>query len=482
MTNTFPTGNSSTKIERLTPLPYQKHDITQIVKNNGNALVTSAVGGRKTLVAVEAALGIKAKSILVIAPQGTHKRGWMRTIERQSPGAKVQRLDSSAKGKNALTELEWGEPGWYICTPQWFARQSWKHIKPDYAIFDEIHMAGAYENITRKKLHTLNAKARLGLSGTPIRNKIENAWAIVRWIFPEQMPKPYYAWRGGDDLTWEYDHFAPQQRKITGERVPGKLFNSLPCYIQHLQREQCCKFHPKGFLDGVQAPEETTLTVKMSPAQTKFYKQMEETYVAWLSTPDANGNVPVFAELPVVARGMLRFCALGMPSVDPDTGKLYFDDECDSPKIDELLRFLKSTGEETAIVTTHSQQFAQVVVHRLRKAGLTAEEWSGKITQKRRDVILEAFIAGDIRILVAVQKAVGTGTDGIQEATSTEIILSDDDDATVNTQTRGRVDRPGQQKRVTTIRIQAEGTLEAGIVSKQLASLLKTNATLRKKA
>lgn len=477
MSATSKSGLTKTPIEEpLVPLDYQEHDIQQIVNAGGSALVVSSVGGRKTLVAVESALRIKAETILVIAPQGTHKRGWRRTILRQSNGADIRSLDSTPKGKEAFADLMWGVAGWYICTPQWFARQTWKDIKPDMAIFDEIHIAGEYENKTRLKLHQLDAGARLGLSGTPLRNKFENAWAIVRWIFPDHMKDNFYHWRRYSGVCeGKYDPFAPQNWLVTGEAEPGKLVNSLPCYIQHLARERCCQFHPRGFMDGLAAPIEIVRVVQMTPLQKKFYQQMEKNYVAWL------GDNPVVATLPIVARIMLRFCALAVPSVDLETGKLYFEDDCQSPKITDLLTVLDSS-EDSAVVYTHSQRFADIVVKRLHAHGITAFEWSGANTQKRRDAALELFIAGEIRVIVAVQKAVGTGTDGLQEATNLEITLSDDDDATVTEQTHGRLDRPGQKEAVVRIRIESEGTLDEGIYSRSMQKQLQMNAMTRKKA
>jgi hypothetical protein len=466
------------KLAPLTPWPYQAADIAAIVKSNGTALVVTEVGGGKTLVAIEAAKGINAKSIMVIAPQGTHMRGWKATIERQIPGAVVRKIDSSAPGKAALADLQWDKPGWYLCTPQWFARQTWTGFTPDYAIFDEIHVAGSYGNVTRAKLHQLQAKARLGMSGTPLRNKIENAWGIVRWLWPDMMPLTFWHWRM--TLKTEFDRFAPQNRKVVGEHVPGQLMNSLPCYIQHMQREKCCKFHPKGFLEALEAPEEIVRTVQMGAKQKKFYKQMEDNYVAWLTTPDENGVLPVIAELPIVARGMLRFCALALPSINTETNKLYFEPDCESPKVDEVLQVLSEINEHSAIVYTHSQKFAAVLTQRLIDKGITAFEWSGKSTQKKRDAAMVRFIAGEIRVVVAQIGAVGTGTDGVQEATSYEIWVSLDDDPTNNVQARGRADRPGQKHRVTRIEIRSEGTYDDGIVSKQLETLLAVNAALKK--
>lgn len=389
------------------------------------------------------------------------------------------RLDSSLKGKQYLADLQWDKPGWYICTPQWFARQTWTGFEPDLAIFDEIHIAGGYTNVTRAKLHQLNAKARLGMSGTPLRNKFENAWSIIRWLWPELMPKTFWEWRM--TLNTVYDRFAPQNRRVIGEHVPGTLVNSLPCYIQHMQREKCCEFHPNGFLAELEAPEEIIRTVPMSPKQKRFYKQMEDNYVAWLQTPDSDGMLPVIAELPIVARGMLRTCALALPSIDVEANKLYFEPDCESPKITEVLEVLDEMGSETAIIFTHSQKFAEVLTHRLESKGIAAFEWSGKVTQRRRDEAMERFISGEIRVLVAVIAAVGTGTDGLQEATSTEIWVSLDDDPTNNEQGRGRTDRPGQKKRVTRIEIRTEGSFDEGIVSNQLAAILAMNAAIKKK-
>lgn len=469
--------------KRLTPYPYQQADIDHLSKHNGTGLVVTEVGGGKTLVAIETALRIKAKTVLVIAPQGTHVHAWQKTLQRQTDGKhSFRRVETSKKGKAALADLMWDEPGWYICTPQWFARQKWTGVKPDYVIFDEIHVAGAYGNATRKKLHQLKGKARLGLSGTPLRNKIENAWAIVKWINPDLMPDNFWLWRMSPDLLWKYDHFSPQQRKITGEVEPGKIVNSLPCYIQHLQREKCCDFHPAGFIPDLPEPAVEIRTIQMTPAQRRFYSQMEESFVAWLSTPDpTTGDRPVVAELPIVARGMLRFCALGLPSVDEETGKLYFEDDCESPKFTELLTVLAEMGEAPALVLTHSQKYASMATKRLIAEGVSAFEWSGANSQKKRDAALTALAGGDIRVIVAVITAIGTGTDGLQEATNTEIWMSEEDDPTANQQTKGRLDRPGQKRQVVRIYIRAEGTHDEGIYSKNLEKALSMARSLRKR-
>jgi SNF2 family DNA or RNA helicase len=167
--------------------------------------------------------------------------------------------------------------------------------------------------------------------------------------------------------------------------------------------------------------------------------------------------------------------------VDQETGRLYFEPEAESPKFEALTGIIEDMGQAPALILTHSQQYARLITERLNSRGISAFEWSGKITQKRRDDALEDFISGKIRYIVAVISAIGTGSDGLQEATNVEIWLSESDDGTDNQQARGRLDRRGQEKQVVRIKIQAEGTYDEGIVSKQIQDALKMNESLRKK-
>lgn len=474
------TKQDSKSTERQVPLPYQEADIRNIIVHDGTALVTSGVGGRKTLVAVEVGVRMKLDTIMVICPRNTIPT-WMKTILAQDPDAKVFRMDSTPKGKAAYTSLLMEEKGWFLCTPQWFLRKRWTGVTPDLAIFDEIHTAGSYSNRSRAAMHQLLAHRRIGMSGTPIRNKWENMWSLIRWLWPHLMKETFWVWRRKQ--AGKYDPFALQNWKVTGEKVPGQLVNSLPCYIQHLARERCCEFHPNGFLD-LDEPTVYVNKIELSTNQKRFYQQMEKDYVAWLTTPDEAGKLPVVAELPIVARGMLRTCSLGLPSINQETGKLYFEDNCESPKLDAengLLSVLEQLDGSPVIVYTHDKRFTKVMVKRLNKAGHRAVEWSGDISASQREVIKAGFIAGDWDVLVAVIGAIGTGTDGIQYASSTEIWVSESDDGTDNEQGRGRLDRPGQRTQVLRIYLRGIGTMDEGVTSKQIQQALTLNKALRKK-
>lgn len=472
------TKKATTKLDPMKPFPFQEADIQALVKSNGTGLVTAGTGAGKTIVAVEVMRRLKTSVNLIVAPQGTHRRAWARTMVRQGMEA-PRRLDGTKKGKAAFADLLWGVEGNYITTPQWFSRQNWTKIKPDMAVVDEIHMLAHYGNAGQRKLHQLQAERRLGMSGTPFRNKFENAWAVCKWVYPKSISQDYWSWRITKCET-EFDRFAPQNRKVVGEKNPGELVNSLPCYIFHSQRGHCCDFHPDGFLAGLEAPEEIVIDLEMTPAQARFYREMEKSYVSWLQTPDENGKIPVVVDLPIVARGMLRFAALAEVSFNEETEKLFFADDARSPKVDQLLADIEEMDGKAVLVLTHSQQFARLVKERLHEARITAFEWSGKLSQTKRDEALEAFIAGELQVIIAVISAIGTGSDGLQEAANNVVWLSIDEDGTNTEQAKGRLDRLGQKHRVVSTEYRMIGTMDEGVMSKQLREQLIMNASLRK--
>jgi superfamily II DNA/RNA helicase len=133
---------------------------------------------------------------------------------------------------------------------------------------------------------------------------------------------------------------------------------------------------------------------------------------------------------------------------------------------------------EPVLVVTHSKQFALVLAEKLRRDKYTVAEWHGDLKQSERDAEGERFEAGEAQVLVATIASLGTGPDFLQRVTQTIVWMSRTDDPTDNEQTEGRLDRMGSLGRVTSIEIQADGTYDEGIFSKNLQHALDMNKTL----
>lgn len=472
--------------ERLIPYTWQQADIDRAARSitpQAGALIVSSPGAGKTVVATEILVELQPEVTLIIAPPSTHISAWARTLKRQGFADGVKPLLGTKPGRANFEALRWGEPGVYITSAQWFTRTDWAGIEFDAIIVDEIHMLAKHGNAGMKRLvghgrkKGVTAPIRIGLSGTPFRNNFENAWTIAKWVEPSVVPLDFWVWRV-TKCVGVYDHFAPQNLRVTGEREEGELASQLTCFIKHSQRERCCEFHPNGFLAHLAPPIRVNRDLAMTREQAEFYHDMENTYAAMLTTPNENGEIPVIAEFPIVARGMLRFCALALPSFNEETEKLYFEEDAPSPKLDESIADLRMLDGARVLAFTHSAQFAEVAAKRYQKAGFNSIAWTGGLSKTKRTQALADFLSGEIDVIVGVISAMGTGTDGLQEAAYNVFWLSVDDDPSNNVQGIGRLDRLGQQHQVTMFDYRMLKTYDVGHLDKQIQKQLDLNRSL----
>jgi superfamily II DNA or RNA helicase len=454
----------------LVPYAYQQEDINRLVANDGTGIVATQVGGGKTLIAVEVAKSLNTQVNLVIAPKGTHKTAWQKTIMSQIPEATIHAVNSSRDGTKAWADLHNNVAGWYLISPEYFRKFHWGKCEPDLAVFDEVHRASNRKSVTAVMLHTLKAKRRIGMSGTIAGNRIEGFWSIIKWIEPDIAGKSFWRWVD-KYCTTKFDPFAG--KTVDSERSPGLITSSLSCYIRHLKREKCCDRHPQGMDADLPAVVEEARMVQLSAEQKRIYKKMEKDLIVWL---DQN---PLVADVPIATRIRLRQITLGIPQVSED-GEVSFATDCKSTKIDEMFEIIGDLPKgEPLLILTHSQKFARVVTDRLIFKGIEAFEWSGKKSQPERDEALQEFRDRKLQAIVGVISAIGEGTDGLQDVCSTVIWLSRDDNRLMNEQAAGRLDRRGQSSAVLSFDILAEGTYDEGQLSKLVEDRLRMNASLR---
>jgi SNF2 family DNA or RNA helicase len=369
-------------------------------------------------------------------------------------------------------DLKTGVAGWYLISPEFFRKMYWGGMPVDFAVFDEAHRASNRKSKTAVALHSLKAKGKLAMSGTIAGNRVEGFYSIIRWVYPDVAGRSYWSWVD-KYMSTKMDFFAGKQPD--GEKTPGIIVDSIPCYVRHLKREKCCALHPKGIDSELPPVTFEQRTVQLSAEQKRIYKKLEKDLLVWL------GENPLVVEVPVAMRVRLRQITLGVPTL-LDDGSVDFMEDCKSSKLDEFFEIISDSPDgEPMLVLTHSQKFARVTVKRLQKAGFVAVEWSGAVSQKVRDGYLEDFIAGKIQFIVAVISAIGEGTDGLQEACSTVVWLSKDDNRILNEQASGRLDRQGQKGSVISYEIIAEDTYDEGQLSKLVRDQLAMNTSLRSK-
>lgn len=341
------------------------------------------------------------------------------------------------------------------------ARWSWTKVKPDIAIYDEVHAVSNRWSNGFAVLKTLKPGYKLALSATAQGNKFRGIWSVCRWLWPDEINPAtgeHYVARG--QWAWAYqwanvsdDYFAG--KVIGDEKVPGAFVASLPCYVR--------------LESNLKDAQEIKVYVDLTPAQRKMYEQMQAQDLAWLE------DHPLVADLPIVKQQRLRQMALGTVQFN-DKDEVDFADDTSSAKIDALVeQIIPEHEDEPMLILTCSKKFAKVVAKRL---GPTAVEWSGDVNAKTRAEIKVNF-GKDPKYIVAQIQSVAEGIDGWQRVCHIVVWMSElVGNPTLNHQAAGRINRTGQTKTVLSYRLLANNTADDGTFDSLVAQARSNRASL----
>lgn len=492
------------------PYEWQLADQEELKRSGYVTLVNAEPGAGKTVTGALAIANASPDVTLIIAPQSTHESAWAPTVKGLA-GVDARVIGRGNKAqREALTEFELGFPGVYLVTPQLFTRSDVSLWAGDLLIVDEVHQLARPGSKGQRKLSGYTSlsydnpvsqrfEGRLALSGTPARNNFENLWSVMRLLWPEQSRRGeiahanHYMWKydrmTSAKIRTGYDRDAGKVKEATAwisEREPGRLISEAPSVIQHFRRRECCKFHPDGFLP-LDEPQIIRRVVELAPEQKRAIREVEEHSITWLE------DRPLVTKLPITTQQRVRQMCLGVPSVEWETEvdesgdevsrmRVWFEDDCKSPFLDELLDILGHLDEgEPVVVYLESQLFARVTVKRLIEAGYKAFEYSGQVNKRERNENLAKFGTPEgHQILVGVISSIGTGTDGIQKVCGTEVWLETSVDPTLNEQTQARTDRLGGRGQVQRFYILDSFGYAEGRMGKQLEKRMKLRESTTK--
>jgi len=191
--------------------------------------------------------------------------------------------------------------------------------------------------------------------------------------------------------------------------------------------------------------------------------------VVWLE------DNPLVVEVPIATRIRLRQITLAVPTINED-GQVDFADDAISTKFKALKEIIDDNPDDAMLLLTDSQKYARLVADRL---GPLAFEWSGKADQRQRENAKQAFLAGELKYIVAVIPAIAEGVDGLQDVCSTVVWLSHSDSNLMNQQVLDRIRRRGQKEVVKVYDIVARDTYDEGQISDLVQRQIEMNATLR---
>lgn len=485
---------------KLEPYDYQAWDLTRLRSAGYRGLLNMGTGSGKTAETLFAVRESNPTTTLIIAPEQTHQSAWLPTIQNiLDTEGRVIGNGNKAK-KQALFDLEMGYGGVYLCTPELFTRADVSAWSGDFLAVDESHKLSTPKSKGQRKLsgyHVSDGEplvrrfdGRLMLSGTPLRNRFELAWSYGRALWNEMYRRGepgydnFYAWQA---MYMKYQNVYTNQRDANGqpkvvkqylsEINPGQWLSEAPCVITHLKRENCCPYHPSGYL-SLEEPTVKREIITLHPAQKKAIRGLEDHYMTWL------GDNPMVCDLPLTKATRIRQLSLGVPTVtydEQDNAEVTFETNCISPFYDRLEEFLRDeAADENVVVFVDSAKFARVVTDRLNARGISAFEFSGQ-TRATRNAQAREF-GTTYRVLVGVLAAIAEGYDGLQKVSNTEVWLSRSTDETINEQAEGRLFRIGQHKQVLRLELVDDLGLAEGRYSEAMEKRLMLNRSLRRVA
>jgi len=408
---------------------YQEEDVSRAIAEGHKSIFLAyeqALG--KTVTAVEFAKRVGVETVVVIGPLST-RRSWEKTVKEMIPDAEFYYLENNKKAHDRGTFLRLAEkaPGWYFIGWEFMRTGAITGKYADMVIADEVHRIQNYgKSMTSQTIRWIDSEYKVALSGTPAANRPEGLFSPMNWLWPKRY-RSYHKWI---EMFWRTMRDGAVI-KLVRELTPGGVVADMPFFVRRLKKNH------RGDMPPVMPDIE--VSTPMTAAQRKIYKQFDELSLAWV------GDTPVPTSNTLVQDLRLKQLTLGVPTVID--GEVTFALDCKSTKIEALIEILKDNPDSTFFVLSPSRPFVDVVVHRLNKAKISAEAYTGDTSQKRRDVLVET-LGTDYRVLVATIPTVAEGLDGLQFVCSRGVWLSKHANAMLNTQAGERLDRPGQTESV----------------------------------
>jgi superfamily II DNA or RNA helicase len=174
---------------KLKPYPYQWAGAA-FLATSGRALLADEMGLGKTVQAILAAAALRQAerpvgSVTIVCPASL-RGGWQDEIRRWL-AEEATLLEGPA---HARARTIAGRPAWLVCHYEQVLRDHahHRHHAPDLLILDEAQRAKGLRTRTARVLKSIAAPYVFALTGTPLENRLEEAYAIAQLIDQRLLP------------------------------------------------------------------------------------------------------------------------------------------------------------------------------------------------------------------------------------------------------------------------------------------------------
>lgn len=367
------------------------------------------------------------KRVLIICPLSVMTTAWVsdvfKTIMHRSVavayGDKIKRLQI-IRGPHEFIVINYDGVN--------IVREELELERFDLIIVDE---ANAYKNASTKRWKTLtkliNPSTRLWMmTGTPAAQSPMDAFGIGKLVSPERVPKFMTAWR--DKVMWQITRFKWEPQTNAKEKVFAAL-------------QPAIRFTKKECLDLPDLVYETR-DVPLTPQVMQYYKKLKNQMLI-----EAAGT-----EISAVnaAAKMNKLLQISGGAVYTDEHEIVEFDV--SPRLAVLQEIMEETNQKVIIFVPYIHTI-DVVKAFLSIAGYSNDVIKGDVSPRNRSVIINNFQSNpDPRILIIQPQSASHGV--TLTAADTIVFWSPITSIETFLQCCGRIDRIGQQNKMTVIMLQ----------------------------
>jgi len=355
----------------LEPYPYQWRG-AEFLARAGRALLADEMGLGKTVQAILAALALRraerpARRVTVVCPASL-RGGWEEEIRRWS-GESALLLEGPPEVRAEVIETR---PPWLVTHYEQVWRDFHHHADhtPDLLIIDEAQRAKGLATRTARVLKAIESRYVFALTGTPLENRLEEAYAIAQLIDQRLLPP-----------LWQLDrdHFVRdgEGRKVLFYRNLGALRTRLaPAFLRRRKEDV-----------ALELPDRVR-SVSMVEIHPRVLDSYDDVMAAVARIASKKRILP--ADLDRMQRLLViaRRCCNGphMLGLEVDDDKV--------PKLVELEQTLRDLclGEgRKAVVFSEWTDMTERVEELCRRLDLPAFHLRGGVPVKARPAMIEAF-------------------------------------------------------------------------------------------
>lgn len=420
---------------KRSPRHYQLEGISYMI-NHGNCINGDGCGLGKTGQSICVAELLDVFPLLVICPASV-KYNWQKEWAEWNPARRVGVVDTHKKKgldevwKNDVVVINYdilGERNGNDKPKAKFReliKKNWRAC-----IIDEIHFLKS-----EKALRTRMARK--------VTSRIEHVWGLTGTLTqnkPIDLVEPYRILRRFDEVFGSAKEFKFRycNGKYTKYGFDYSGFSNLEELHEMLTMSGYIRRNKRDVLDELPPLIEERVDVPIS--NTREYQRAEADLFEYLSKIDI-----MKASNAANAPHLVMIQTLKALSIQ---GKLKF--------IQQYIQDWLDSNEEKALVVfgVHREPLQALAEH------FGAPVIQGGITPSRKQAIVDEFSAGKHRVLFANIQSAGTGTDGLQRASSDLFYIELPDRFTDIEQTNSRLERMGQENSITVTYLLSNETID----------------------